>query len=908
MRMDESGVIHFATGGDTSYTDAQIQEWFASNPNASQEDIFNVMQANNVSPESVIGAMNFDPTTAMAAYNSFLPQNEPNTWGPGLNYWEGSAVPEIVVTAPRNTGGGDPWNSINYNNDSPTTETIGQVDQGNWSVPTAGIGAQTITPDQIDWFVDDFYTKWGAANPLRGGIASSTDLNSRDAAFNEAFRGVFGQSADSYFATQSHPSNLGAFDIGRLLSTTPSMEEPSSYATGTRAPTLDQQVREWFSYNPEATQQQVFDAMKAGGVSPEAVISAMNLDPASAMATYNTFLEPPPEPAPVPAPEPTPAPVEEFPGLGLPEGVTPDAVRDYVAASSSNAQIATDMAKAGITPEQMAVILGIDPAAARNLYTEELNKLTVGAPQEADQSLWETAKNTAGTVLNTVGEKVDSVLTSVSDIFNLPQQQQVLVNPTNGQTTVVFGQPSGSSTPIPVGHLPTSGAAVVTTTGNPTLDAILGKIFNSGGPAQSGTWGDIAKEAVLDVLGQEAGYPVGEIYGAANAGFKGDIDELIEQVTSVGLNLDDTLQKIDAERGPTPEPEKPEDLIAGPEGTPDQYGPQDMPSPTAAAGPDTYGPQNVPPTGIVAGPAAGPDAYGPQNVPGPQGLPGTPGAVGPQGPQGPQGLPGTPGAPGAPGAAAPDVTPQLAEMSDRINTLIAAGETQADATRIALQDMAAGMGVSIDELRSQLSGVGSQVTDVSNQVTGLGETIAENQRITTTAIDTLANETRAGKDEILGEMERWAIENNMRFDEVLASEEATRAMLDEVEQRITAQVAAQGEDTQLQLEDLGETVTGVRTTLDDLLQQQEEERVQGAITGIMNAYAAPGRRVEVKTPDVADIGYLYDFESIFANPTQASLFASPTGVERVEDPATLEYLMRNSGQSIEDLLKEIGRR
>ena len=35
------------------------------------------------------------------------------------------------------------------------------------------------------------------------------------------------------------------------------------------------------------------------------------------------------------------------------------------------------------------------------------------------------------------------------------------------------------------------------------------------------------------------------------------------------------------------------------------------------------------------------------------------------------------------------------------------------------------------------------------------------------------------------------------------------------------------------------------------------------------------QQVDVKTPDPAKIGYIYDFESIFANPQQEALFGSP---------------------------------
>jgi hypothetical protein len=55
----------------------EIQSWFEANPNATAQDIFDVMQTNNLSPESVINAMGLDPESAMAAYNTFLNPTPP---------------------------------------------------------------------------------------------------------------------------------------------------------------------------------------------------------------------------------------------------------------------------------------------------------------------------------------------------------------------------------------------------------------------------------------------------------------------------------------------------------------------------------------------------------------------------------------------------------------------------------------------------------------------------------------------------------------------------------------------------------------------------------------------------------------------------------------------------------------
>ena len=48
---------------------------------------------------------------------------------------------------------------------------------------------------------------------------------------------------------------------------------------------------------------------------------------------------------------------------------------------------------------------------------------------------------------------------------------------------------------------------------------------------------------------------------------------------------------------------------------------------------------------------------------------------------------------------------------------------------------------------------------------------------------------------------------------------------------------------------------------------------------------AAGQRVDVKTPDAMNLDYIYDFSSIFANPSQAGLFANPFSNATRNQPA-----------------------
>jgi hypothetical protein len=68
--------------------------------------------------------------------------------------------------------------------------------------------------------------------------------------------------------------------------------------------TIDDDIRDWFEANPDATAKDVFDVMQSGQISPEDIIRAMNFDPVKAMAEYNAFLNPANAPTATPTPTP----------------------------------------------------------------------------------------------------------------------------------------------------------------------------------------------------------------------------------------------------------------------------------------------------------------------------------------------------------------------------------------------------------------------------------------------------------------------------------------------------------------------------------------------------------------------------------------------------------------------------
>jgi hypothetical protein len=144
-----------------------------------------------------------------------------------------------------------------------------------------------------------------------------------------------------------------------------------------------------------------------------------------------------------------------------------------------------------------------------------------------------------------VGEVIDRGLMAVGDFFrNAPQL--VVLNPVNPSATVVFGTPSGTTTPTIIGSMPTSGAPIGVATGNPLIDAILSKVFSKRAPGQSGPdWATVVKEAVLEEIGNQTGYDIGSVVGAAQGGLDADVQRVIDSATKVVLGVNEEVDKFD---------------------------------------------------------------------------------------------------------------------------------------------------------------------------------------------------------------------------------------------------------------------------------------------------------------------------------------------------------------------------
>ena len=115
------------------------------------------------------------------------------------------------------------------------------------------------------------------------------------------------------------------------------------------------------------------------------------------------------------------------------------------------------------------------------------------------------------------------------------------------------------------------------------------------------------------------------------------------------------------------------------------------------------------------------------------------------------------------------------------------------------------------------------------------------------------------------------------------------------EQNLAAQLAAETE-TQNLIDQQIQNQTELATQLQTQLQTQDEMARRRAFGDFVRQQQdMAGQRVDVRTPDPMRINYLYDFQSIFATPQQASLFPTPYA-EGGQVEGTTDKLLRIIGE------------
>lgn len=168
----------------------------------------------------------------------------------------------------------------------------------------------------------------------------------------------------------------------------------------------------------------------------------------------------------------------------------------------------------------------------------------------------------------------------------------------------------------------------------------------------------------------------------------------------------------------------------------------------------------------------------------------------------------------------------------------------------------------------QIAGVSGQVSDLAGQVTGLStdlqskynslsagqkdlaDQLAKQGVDLNTAISTAAAATAQGFENVYGQMS--------------ANQAATQQAISDAAAATQAKAAAEAERTR-------------QANAQAALQTQRMGNLNTLLGLVTQAPDAGGQQVTVKAADPAKIGYIYDWNSIFANPSQEKMFASPYG-------------------------------
>ena len=260
----------------------------------------------------------------------------------------------------------------------------------------------------------------------------------------------------------------------------PGDDDPIYYPSNT---TPEQALEQWFENNQDASAQEIFNVMQANNVSPEYVIGQWGLDPASAMATYNTFLNPTPSAPPVTPP---------------------------------------------VTP-----------------------------PATGGQDIVDVIKGIPGEVVGAVKSTADTLLNQIKEFLPFYDQAQVVLNPTTGQATIVFGTPPAGQPVVQVGNLPKSNTNVGVTTGIPILDQAINSVLNRPGGLDSGS----IRDAVIDIIAKQVG-----LDPAQTAAIMGEDLETILATANTVLAQSATQLGVGL-TGPKEEDDVVDDLIRNSEGS-----------------------------------------------------------------------------------------------------------------------------------------------------------------------------------------------------------------------------------------------------------------------------------------------------------------------------------------------------
>jgi len=228
------------------------------------------------------------------------------------------------------------------------------------------------------------------------------------------------------------------------------------------------------------------------------------------------------------------------------------------------------------------------------------------------------------------------------------------------------------------------------------------------------------------------------------------------------------------------------------------------------------------------------------------------------------------------------------------------------------------IGVTKNELSNDINAVASDVAGLTGDVAGLGDDISNlegNLAALGVDVDTVAD--------LIGKPAREVTETDVDFVIDLIAQENVSAELTaqydvtgdgivDINDQNMLMDNLQGNDvafadtsmfnpaTGLYLQQEQDTqatmdaITDLNSTITTNINTQERRREIAEAKDILNQMSAM-QQVSVKTPDTMNIDYLYDFNSIFANPSQEALFGSPYGANRQPANTPMQPLNRASG-------------
>ena len=203
-------------------TAADIQNWFKSNPSATDAQIYAVMQENGVTPEAVQQAMGFNPAELQQRYNA--------------------AQTAATPTSPPGAG--------------------------NAATPTSRAGTVT-TADIQNWFKNN-------PNATDAQIYAVMQENKvKPQALQQAMGFNLAELEQRYAAQQAAATPTSQAGTGNAATPT------SPAGTVTAA-----DIQNWFRSNPGATDAQIYTVMQQNKVSPEAVQQAMGFNVAEFQQRY----------------------------------------------------------------------------------------------------------------------------------------------------------------------------------------------------------------------------------------------------------------------------------------------------------------------------------------------------------------------------------------------------------------------------------------------------------------------------------------------------------------------------------------------------------------------------------------------------------------------------------------------